>query len=1592
MKTTGMNLFLLVAMLFALCPHSKAGERTEQQMRSAAVQVLKANGARGIVSSQPSMTVDDGLREFLSKEKLKVYGYDGGGFAVVTTDDRYKAVIGYSSSCFTDRIPCGLEWWMETINENLLNSVEQTNIQGRKGISPLLTTEWGQERPFNDNCTFSNSGRTYQCITGCVATAFAQLLNYYKYPTCGTGSISYDIKYNNDFTITFSEDFSQSVYDWSCMLDSYKSYSNNSITDSYTRAVAKLMKDCGLATRTSYSDKTHGSSSSLEYVEDALKNYFCYDNSTKYYSRSNFTKEDWLNMVYDELDNGRPIIYSGMKSSNATSGGHAFVLHGYDSSGKVYVNWGWNGQCDGYYDLDLLNPDRQQYGYKQAMVIAKPGDSTITLYDVTILAKGAGNVCYGGANGTEVRDGSQLFKVREGNNFTLQFSPDMGSKIERVKVNDVDVTSSIVNNECRIDNVLNAMTVEVEFAEETTASDDDYNLYITCYVTGYSMTQVGTIVNKTVGFTIGNSGKEDIFITKMVAKDSNTSTILASSTDTNVLGNLGGGSSKSLSFTINRDVTPVFELEYTIGDRERFYASYQYRILTIESNDYGSVIFADIPVRTESMKFSVEPGDNAEIELVPDEGCELSKLIVNSSDVTSNVSGSQYVLNSIYTNTSVKATFDDVSGNRPSVDGHEYVDLGLKSGKCWSIVNYGAKKAEDSGLYSSNASVSSWGTNWTVPTKDDFQELMDYCEWTWDELNGMKGFTIKGRNGNKMFLPAAGQNSKMFGDVTGLGTNAYYLTSSKGLVDTWIFSADAVKRDFFSTHIIMEEFPIRPISKIIKAPYYVHYILSINAKGSGSVVFAENPIREKTSQFDVREDTIISISLVPEKGYRIKCLKEDGADVTEKITENKYEIVGISKDVTIEVEFELIPFYALIYKIGEETYKTYNLEEGATLTPESSPSKEGYTFLGWSEIPSTMPAHDVTVTGTFAVNTYKLTYMLDGVEYKSYEMSYGSDVTSEVEPTKEGYTFSGWDNVPATMPAHDVSVTGIFTVNKYKLTYMVDNQVYKIYEVEYGASITSEQSPSKDSYIFSGWSEVPVTMPAKDVIITGTFTYIPPTAFTITYMVDGEVYKTQNYYEGTPIIKEEYPSKEGYTFSGWSWIPSTMPSENISVIGTFTINTYKLTYEVDGVEYSVYDVTYGAIVNPESEPTKEGYSFSGWSNLPGTMPARDVIVTGLFTVNKYKLIYMVDEEVYKTLEMEYGAAIVPESMPQKENYTFSGWSEIPTTMPAQDVTITGSFTYVPPTEYTITYMVDGEVYKTVNFYEGETITKEDEPFKEGYTFSGWSWIPSTMPSENMTVAGTFRVNTYKLNYIVDGTEYMSFDVEYGTIISPEKEPTKEGYNFSGWSDLPETMPAQDVTIVGSFTQKEMFTENSISYEVLANNTVAVIDGKSVSGKIEIPETVIHDGMFYIVSSIKENAFKDNKNLTELTISKYVSSIEAFAFEGCIGLKVIICHLENPLDIDDPAVAKSSSVFAGLDKENCVLCVPENSVELYKAAAGWRDFKIIVSISYYVGVEDVNLEDQDVHIYDLQGNRLNKMHKGINIIRLKNGTSKTVLLK
>ena len=285
-----------------------------------------------------------------------------------------------------------------------------------------------------------------------------------------------------------------------------------------------------------------------------------------------------------------------------------------------------------------------------------------------------------------------------------------------------------------------------------------------------------------------------------------------------------------------------------------------------------------------------------------------------------------------------------------------------------------------------------------------------------------------------------------------------------------------------------------------------------------------------------------------------------------KLTQNN-NVVTLTTDESVTefstTDFKKVYFgedktlYKLSYFVDGESYKIHKYEVGESITPEAEPTKEGYTFSGWSDIPATMPANDITVTGTFSVNKYKLVYKVDGQEYKSYDVEYGATITPETEPTKEGYTFSGWSDIPATMPAKDVTVTGTFSVNKYKLVYKIDGEEYKSYDVEYGATITPETEPTKEGYTFSGWSDIPATMPAKDVTVTGTFSI---NKYTVSYVIDNEVVQEDKLEYGAKIVPPEAPKKNGYDFS-WGEYPETMPAKDLVITGTYVTG-------INGVVYS----------------------------------------------------------------------------------------------------------------------------------------------------------------------------------------------------------------------------------------------------------------------------------------------------------------------------------------------------------------------------------------------------------------------------------------
>jgi len=529
---------------------------------------------------------------------------------------------------------------------------------------------------------------------------------------------------------------------------------------------------------------------------------------------------------------------------------------------------------------------------------------------------------------------------------------------------------------------------------------------------------------------------------------------------------------------------------------------------------------------------------------------------------------------------------------------------------------------------------------------------------------------------------------------------------------------------------------------------------------------------------------------------------------------------------------------------------TYSKKQGEA-NPEFTLSYEGFKNNETKDVLTKQPSVTCEATSASAPGDYPVT--VSGAEAQNYNISYanGKLIVTDADPVKvtaksysreygeanptfeyvlEGTTLEGTPEIiceaTETSPVgeypivikkgsvtnyNDMYVNGVLTITKAPLTISVGNYEKKQYDPMPEFSVffdgfknnETEEVLAKQPVISceanedSTPGEYAITVSGAEAenyeiqYIAGKLTVTEPDSYTLTYMVDGEVYQSYSIKYRDQITPLEAPEKEGYTFSGWSVIPETMPANDVVVTGAFTVNSYTLTYMVDGEVYKTSSVPYGSKITPEADPAKEGYTFSGWSEIPETMPAKDVTVTGTFSVNSYTLTYIVDGEVYKTSNVPYGSKITPEAEPSKEGYTFSGWSEIPETMPAKDVVVIGTFSV---NSYTLTYMVDGEVYQSFTIKYRDQITPLEAPTKEGYTFSGWDGLPRSMPAKDVIVKGYYTINSYTVTYVLDGEVYTTETLEYGAKIVPPVIPGLEDYSI--WEDVPETVPAKDITIYG----------------------------------------------------------------------------------------------------------------------------------------------------------------------------------------------------
>lgn len=374
---------LLLAISAAIFESVSGRTRTEAEMAASAISIVN--------QAKPGMTQQAPLQKAtLIERRNAVALYQvGERFAFVSTDDLLPEVLGYTDQALNP----------ENLNPNLaswLNAVEHVgqeiiakggNAGPARAIAPgeqyaeyidaMCSTHWDQDEPYNNLCPIgTESGYNWQgyesegrCVTGCVATAMAQVLNYHQAPVIGIGTHSVQVKQKNGSYQTYTADYEQENYDWDHMIDDYATVN---YTEEEAHAVALLMYHCGVAADMVYA--TDGSGTYMNNCRDGLERNFGFQ-SAVLLARDSYSEAQWMEYVYNELNNDRPIIYAGDDMNYRA--GHCFVLDGYDTRGYVHINWGWGqNHGDGFFEIGLLNVSPYQFKWYQEMVIGVEGSGS----------------------------------------------------------------------------------------------------------------------------------------------------------------------------------------------------------------------------------------------------------------------------------------------------------------------------------------------------------------------------------------------------------------------------------------------------------------------------------------------------------------------------------------------------------------------------------------------------------------------------------------------------------------------------------------------------------------------------------------------------------------------------------------------------------------------------------------------------------------------------------------------------------------------------------------------------------------------------------------------------------------------------------------------------------------------------------------------------------------------------------------------------------------------------------------------------------------------------------------------------------------
>ena len=493
--------------------------------------------------------------------------------------------------------------------------------------------------------------------------------------------------------------------------------------------------------------------------------------------------------------------------------------------------------------------------------------------------------------------------------------------------------------------------------------------------------------------------------------------------------------------------------------------------------------------------------------------------------------------------------------------------------------------------------------------------------------------------------------------------------------------------------------------------------------------------------------------------------------------------------------------------------KTYTAESRQALADALAKDVSGRKYTQQSEVDAATTAINDAVTA-LELMTYKATFYVDGAEYKVVTAKVGEQIAKPGDPSKTGYVFTGWDPEVGTMGTEDISFNAKFSAGE--VSYTVETYVMGL-DGQYGAAETKNvpattgaeitlTPDAREGFTVAGESVLNGKVEADSSLVLKV--YYSRNQYKLT--VDGT---TTEVYYGAALEIADPEARTGYTFAGWKpAVPATMPANDVTLESQWTEN---------GADYTAYNAAVKAAHAKQAESdyaaryTEEsrnalaaalaadvsGKKYTQQGEVDAAATAINNAVAGLNKMT-YNAIFTVDGEEYAKVPTKVDDQIVAPKDPTKEGYTFAGWRPSVGVMGTADATFEAVFAAAGDTAYTVnTYVMgtDGTygdpTSEKLTGTTGSIATYAPEA-REGFTVADESVLSGTIAAEgNLVLKVYYSRNKYTLT--VDG---VASEVYYGAAVSVA-EPSKEHYTFAGWEpELPDTMPANDVTVVSKWTE------------------------------------------------------------------------------------------------------------------------------------------------------------------------------------------------